>query len=109
VNNDVPFLLLRARTKGGDPSGFDAWFHQAHLRDVRQIPGIVAARGGRTAGGTYLGVYTLADASVVRSVLDSPEAAYARGTWEQWAGDLEELLIEMWAPAFPLAQYASAN
>lgn len=109
MNNDVPFLLLRARTKGADPSGFDAWFYQVHLRDVRQIPGIVTARGGRTAGGTYLGMYTLADASVVRSVLDSPEAAYARGTWEQWASELEELLIEMWAPISGIPAFESIN
>ena len=109
MNTNRPFLLLRARPKAESRERFHSWFRQVHLRDVERIPGIVTVRSGSMPGGTHLGVYTFDSADVVQGSLASPEAAYARGTWEQWASELEELLIEMWAPAFPLPMYESAN
>jgi hypothetical protein len=109
VNTHRPFLLLRARPKAESRERFAAWFRQVHLRDVGRIPGIATIRSGSTRGGTQLGLYSFESADVVQGSLASPEAAYARGTWEQWAPELEELLIEMWAPAFPLPLYESIN
>ncbi|MCC6381014.1 MAG: hypothetical protein IT304_00820 [Dehalococcoidia bacterium] len=109
MRGDTPFMLLRARTKPGAAARFDRWFREVHLRDVEKIPGVVSVRGGRTAGGTQLGLYEFAAAEVVQAALGSPEAAYARGTWEQWAGDLEELLIEMWAPVGPALLFREMN
>jgi hypothetical protein len=45
----------------------------------------------------------------VQSALQSPQAAYARGTWEQWAPHLEELTIEIWATLFPMPVYRSLS
>jgi hypothetical protein len=109
VNTTRPFLLVRARPKAESRKRFAAWFRQVHLRDVERIPGIATIRSGSTRGGTQLGLYSFESADVVQGSLASPEAAYARGTWEQWASELEELLIEMWAPVFPLPLYESAN
>ncbi|MCC7090174.1 MAG: hypothetical protein M9925_16800 [Chloroflexi bacterium] len=109
MNTYRPFLLLRARPKAESRDRFQAWFRQVHLRDVERIPGIVTIRSGSTRGGTQLGLYSFESADVVQGSLASPEAAYSRGTWEQWASELEELLIEMWAPVFPLPLYESAN
>lgn len=109
MNTTRPFLLVRARPKAESRERFAAWFRQVHLRDVERIPGIVTVRSGSTRGGTQLGLCSFQGADVVQASLASPEAAYARGTWEQWASELEELLIEMWAPAFPMPLYESAN
>ncbi len=109
MNTLRPFLLLRARPKAESRERFAAWFRQVHLRDVERIPGIATIRSGSTRGGTQLGLYSFESADVVQASLASPEAAYARGTWEQWASELEELLIEMWAPAFSLPLYESIN
>ena len=109
MNTNLPFLLLRARPKAESRDRFAEWFGDTHLRDVRRIPGIVGIQRGRTAGGVLLGVYTFGSAEVVQAGLSSPEAAYARGTWEQWASELEELLIEMWAPISGIPAFESIN
>ena len=109
MNTYRPFLLLRARPKAESRERFRTWFEQVHLRDVAGIPGIATIRSGSTRGGTQLGLYSFESADVVQGSLASPEAADSRRTWEQWASELEELLIEMWAPAFPLPLYESAN
>ncbi|GMV85908.1 MAG: hypothetical protein AMXMBFR80_17630 [Dehalococcoidia bacterium] len=109
MNTDRPFLLVRARPKAESRARFAAWFRQVQLRDVERIPGIATVRSGSTIGGTQLGLYSFESADVVKASLASPEAAYTRGTWEQWAAELEELLIEMWAPLFPLPLYESVN
>jgi hypothetical protein len=41
--------------------------------------------------------------------LQSAEAAYARGTLEQWAGRVTEIRFEMYAPLAPLPAFASIN
>lgn len=104
-----PFMLLRARPRPGAEERFDAWFRAVHLEDVRRIPGISAVHSARTPGGTRLGFYAFADADSVQTALQSPQAAYARGTWEQWAPHLEELAIEIWATLFPMPMYRALN
>lgn len=109
MRGDAPFMLLRARAKAEAAARFDGWFREVHVRDVAKIPGVVSVRSGRTTKGTRLGLYEFAGAEAVQAALASPEAAYARGTWEQWAAELEELVIEMWAPLLPAPLFREVN
>lgn len=102
-------MLLRARVQPDIDARFAPWFREVHLRDVARIPGVVEVQSGRTAGGTRLGFYTFEGSDVVQAALASPEASYARGTWEQWSGQLDELSIELWAALFPLPLYQNAS
>ncbi|MCZ2109904.1 MAG: hypothetical protein LC118_10125 [Dehalococcoidia bacterium] len=104
-----PFLLVRARPKPEAWERFEPWFRDTHLADAAKIPGIREVQSGVTPGGTRLGFYTFESADAVQAALSSPEAAYARGTWEGWAGELEELGIEIWAPLFPLPIYQASS
>jgi hypothetical protein len=104
-----PFMLLRARAKDSVRAEFGRWFEDTHLRDVAKIPGIVRVRKGTTEDGTRLALYSFADAEAVQPALASPEAAYARGTWEHWQPHLEELLIELWSATFTIPLYRNAN
>ena len=109
MNDGRPFILVRARPKPEAAERFGRWFREVHLPDVWKIPGIADIRSGRTSAGTWLGIYTFESTETVQATLGSPEAAYARGTWEQWAPDLEELQIEMFASlgALPIFQSRS--
>lgn len=109
MNDDTPLLLVRAHPKAAARTSFRRWFLSAHLKDVRKIPGIALIESGETAGGTTLGFYSFENVNAVQTALSSPEAAYARGTWEQWAGSLDELLIEIWAPTVPLPLFHGRN
>jgi hypothetical protein len=109
VNDERPFMLLRARPQAEFRAKFETWFRQVHLADVRKIPGIAVVESATTPAGTKLGFYTFEDTEQVQPALASPEAAYARGTWEQWAPHLEELQIEIFARLFPLPIYQSAS
>lgn len=109
MTGDAPFLLVRARPRPGAAEPFGRWFRDVHLGDAAAIPGFTTVRAGCTPGGTWLGVYTFESAEAVQVTLASPEAAYARGTWERWAGDLEELQIEMFASLAPLPIYESRS
>jgi hypothetical protein len=102
-------MLLRARPAEGARQRFEPWFRDVHLKDVEKIPGISGVRTGLLPGGMHIGIYQFESAEALQVGLASPEAAYARGTWEQWAGELEELLLEMWAAVFPLPMYESPN
>jgi len=102
-------MLLRARTRESQRAEFDAWFDRVHCVDVARIPGVVSVRRGRNPDGTRLALLSFADADAVQSALSSAEAAYARGTWERWQPDLEELLIELWSASFTIPLYRSAN
>ena len=108
IGDSSPFLLIRARARPASRDRFERWFREAHLRDVSRIPGIVRIQSGTTAAGTKLGFYSFAGADVVQSALSSPEAAYARGAWEPWTSELEELSLEIFAPLFPLPIYRAA-
>lgn len=109
MREQAPFMLLRARVRPEAATRFERWFREVHLRDVEKIPGIATVRAGRTAGGTRLGFYAFADVESVQAALASPEAAYARGTWEQWGADIEELVVEMWAPVASMPLFREAN
>lgn len=109
MSPDRPFLLVRARPKAGARERFEPWFREVHLKDVSRIPGIAEVEAARTAAGTRLGFYTFESADAVQGALQSPQAAYTRGTWEQWAGDLDELSIEIFAPLFPLPIYQASS
>lgn len=104
-----PFMLLRARPKPASAERFDQWFRGQQLDHLRRVPGIQHVRTGRTVGGVRLGLYLFADPEAVQPGLASPEAAFARGAWGEWTGQLDELRIEIWAGAFPLPIYQSAN
>jgi hypothetical protein len=109
MNNRSPVMLLRARPKPDAASRFAKWFRAVHLADVGRIPGVSAVQGGHTPGGTWFGFYTFEDSEQMQAALQSAEAAYARGTWEQWAPHLEELSIEVLAPVGPLPIFNSRN
>ncbi|MGE0569956.1 MAG: hypothetical protein AB7H85_11385 [Dehalococcoidia bacterium] len=104
-----PMMLLRARPSDAIHDRFVPWFQKVHLRDIERIPGISGVRSGRTPGGVFLGFYEFSSAEAVQPALASPQAAYARGTWEQWSSDLSELFIELWAPVGPLPLYHPIN
>lgn len=105
MNPTVPFLLIRARVKPEARALFDDWYRQVHLPDVARIPGIVQVEAGKTAAGTWLGFYTFETTAAVPAALNSAEAAYARGTWERWGKDMEDMHIEMFAPLTPMPLY----
>ncbi len=109
MNTDGPFMLLRARAAEPERERFAIWFRRVHLEDIRGIPGVTRVRSGRVAGGVHLGFYSFESSETVQASLASPEAAYARGTWEEWAPHLEELSIEIWATLGPLPLYHSAS
>ncbi len=102
-------MLLRARPSDAILERFTPWFRHVHLRDVERIPGIRRVESGRTPGGVFLAFYEFENAEAVQAGLASPQAAYARGTWEQWSSELSELYIELWAPLGPLPLYHPVN
>lgn len=102
-------MLLRARPSPAVREPFAHWFHHVHLRDVERIPGISRVSSGRTPGGVFLGFYSFDDSDDVQRALSSPQAAYARGTWDQWSSKLDELFLEIWAPLGPLPLYHPFN
>jgi hypothetical protein len=101
MSGPAPFFVVRAVPRQAVREEFLRWARTVHLRDVRRIPGIAAVRWGLTPGGTMLTVLVFADADAVRGALESPEAAYARGTWERWVPHLEEFQVELYAPLEP--------
>jgi hypothetical protein len=100
---------VRAKPLPEAASRFEQWFLHTHLKDVHQIPGIGEVRAGKTPAGTWLGLYSFHDADSVQVALSSPEAGYTRGTWTQWAGSLDELQIEIFAPLGPLPIFQSRS
>ena len=109
MNDTRPFLLLRARATPDADDALGRWLRETHVRDARAIPGFVDVRTGRTAGGTWLCIYTFEGAEAVQASLSSKEAAYARGAWERWAGHLDELRIEIFSPLGALAIFQSRS
>ena len=109
MDSERPFLLLRVTPRHEDRDEFRRWFKLVHLRDVRRIPGFTRIEWGETPRGSTFGIYTFESAEAVQATLNSPQAAYARGTWDQWSARLEEFFIEMYAPLFPLPIYQSNN
>lgn len=98
MNPRAPVFVVRAMPRPAAVDGFFRWLRGVHLRDVRRIPGIAAVQWGRTVGGAVLAVYWFSNSETVRAALESPQAAYARGTWERWVPELEEFLVDLYAP-----------
>lgn len=104
-----PVMVMRARPLAGQAEVFFRWVREVHVRDTRAVPGVVAVRAALTPCGEVLAVYVLRDGEAVGQALQSAEAAYARGTLEQWADRLAELRFEIYAPVPPLRVFASIN
>jgi hypothetical protein len=109
MQGEHPVMLLRARPSTEAREAFALWFRKVHLRDVERIPGISGVTSATGPGGLFFGFYAFEGSEDVQAALSSPQAAYARGTWEQWASKMEELFIEIWAPLGPLPLYHPAN
>ena len=105
---DQSFLLLRARVRE-DQENFSRWFRSQHLREVGKIPGISSVEWGETPNGTQLGIYSFENTRAMQGALESAEAAYSRGTWAQWAEQLEEFNVEMQLPLSPPTLSSSNN
>ena len=101
MDGTTPMLVVRAKPKPGVVAEFRAWMLRTHLAEARRIPGIRDVSAGVSAAGTWYALYVFEDAQSFERALNSPEAAYARGTWERWDDQMEERVIEVWAPLMP--------
>ena len=104
MSNETPLLVIRAKPTADAAGEFRLWVLGAHLENARKIPGVDDVAAGITPSGTWYVFYTFASAEAFQKALGSPEAAYARGTWERW-DDLMEVprTIEVWAPLVPFS------
>lgn len=109
MDDQQPFMLVRARARVAARRAFDEWFGAVHLQDIARIPGVTNVRKGHNGDGTLLAIYGFASTDAVQPALASPQAAYARGTWERWQPELEELLIELWSAASPIPLFHGIN
>jgi quinol monooxygenase YgiN len=109
IVRDRPVLLMRASPRPEYFEEFLRWVREVHARDTRAVPGVAAVTVARAPQGVVLVGYVFADAAAVPVALQSAEAAYARGTLEQWAGRVTEIRFEMYAPLAPLPAFASIN
>jgi hypothetical protein len=100
---------MRAHPFAEHTDEFRTWFRGVHPGDARKIPGIAQIEMAETAAGTFLALYSFDGAEAVQVALASPQAAYARGTIEQWTAKLEELQIEMFTPLGALPIFSSRN
>lgn len=110
-----PLLLVRARIDPAALPEFRAWYHRVHLPHVLAIPGIVGYRGlsygpGAPPGApNVVSLYLFADEGVVQKALASAEAQRARADWEQWAGRVRDLAIQIYAPVNARATLRHVN
>ena len=72
------------------PASFAFGYWERTSRTRGKIPGVDDVAAGITPSGTWYVFYTFASAEAFQKALGSPEAAYARGTWERW-DDLMEV------------------
>ena len=99
-----PVLLVRARIDPALLPEFRAWYHRVHLPHALAIPGIVGYRGLSYGSGAPPGVpnvvslFLFAEEGAVQKALASAEAQRARADWEQWAGRVRDLAIQIYAP-----------
>jgi hypothetical protein len=98
MNSKAPMLVVQASPKAESASAFRAWLLGSHLAEARSIPAMSGVTAGVTRAGTWSIFYTFASAEAFERALGSPEAAYARGTWERWDDQLEDRSTEVWAP-----------
>ena len=104
-----PVMMLRARARPQSQGRFGLWFRTGHMEDVRKIPGIIEVERGTTPDGTQIGFYSFEDGDAVQAALQSPQAAEARTGWSTWAQELEEFVVELYAPLFPIPTFESIN
>jgi hypothetical protein len=94
-----PVMVVRSAVSPAVGERFRRWYTSVHIRDVLTIPGV---DGYATVRGLpahrMVTLYQFSDESVVQAALNSPQAHYARGTWEQWRQHLQELSVEIYAP-----------
>jgi hypothetical protein len=109
VTGGDPFLLLRVRVRPEARARFEEWFRTAHVTDALKIPGLVGIRSGTTAGGTRIACYMFESAESVSTALQSPQAAFARGSLERWTSELEELRVEMFSALSVIPIYHAIN
>jgi hypothetical protein len=92
-------MVVRSAVSESVGPRFRTWYTSVHIPDVLTIPGV---EGYRIVCGLpanrMVTVYNFSDGSVVQTALNSPQAFYARGTWEQWRQHLEELSVEIYTP-----------
>ena len=107
-----PIMIVRARLDPAVLAQFETWHRRTHLPHVLEIPGIVSAFRVRAAdpiAGAHLMGYTFEDESVVQNALQSDQAQQARRDWEEWADQVYELSVEIYAPLAPLPIFQLPN
>ncbi|MCL6645325.1 MAG: hypothetical protein K6U88_10185 [Dehalococcoidia bacterium] len=104
-----PLLVMRAWPAPEHFAAFRRWAREVHARDTAAVPGVKRVEVGLAPQGVVLVVYVFEDADSVPVALQSPEAAYARGTLQQWPGKVHEVRFEMLAAVTPQPAFASVN
>lgn len=104
-----PLLVMRAWPAPEHFAAFRRWAREVHARDTAAVPGVKRVEVGLAPQGVVLVVYVFEDADSVPVALQSPEAAYARGTLQQWLGKVYEVRFEMLAAVAPEQAFASIN
>lgn len=107
-----PIMIVRARLDPTALDAFESWHRQTHLPHVLAIPGVTSAfrvRASDPIAGAHLMGYTFEDESVVQGALSSEEAQVARRDWDEWADQVYELSVEIYAPLAPLPIFQHHN
>ena len=109
---DHPIMIVRARLDPAVLNEFEDWHRRTHLPHVLEIPGIVSAfrvRGSDPIAGAHLMGYTFENQERVPEALSSEQAQVARRDWEEWADQVYELSVEIFAPLGPLHALRQPN
>lgn len=107
-----PIMIVRARLDPAVLGEFEQWYLETQLPHVLQIPGITSAfrvRAEQQIAGAHLMGYRFQDETVVQPALQSEQAQRARQDWEQWADQVYELSVEIFAPLSPLPIFQNPN
>ena len=92
-------MVVRSAVAAAVQDRFRHWYTSVHIRDVLSIPGVDSyAFVTGLPRNRMITVYQFSDELAVQAALNSPQAFYARGTWEQWRQHLQELSVEIYAP-----------
>ena len=109
---DFPIMIVRARLDPSVLGEFEQWYMETQLPHVLELPGITGAfrvRSGERIPGAHLMGYRFEDETVVQPALQSEQAQRARRDWEQWAEQVYELSVEIYAPLSPLPIFQNPN
>lgn len=102
--NTHPTIVVHARLDPRVMDRFESWHAETHVPHVLAIPGVRRARRVRSRDevpGTLQLEIELEDESAIQRVMGSPEAQAARQDWNDWAGHVHELRVEVFAPLRP--------